>query len=377
MNINKTRLIEEFIELVSTDSGTGEEREIADKLTAKLKALGCSVYEDDAWKTLKERSIESNTGNLVAKLDGTKKDVPTLLFCAHMDRVTPGKGIKPIIENDIIKSDGTTILAADDVAGIVAILEGVRTIQENGIEHGDIEIVFTIAEEGGLNGAKGLDPSRLAATHGYFLDANGTVGTIVTSAPAQKGLKVNIYGKAAHAGISPESGISAILVAANALTRMQLGRIDEETTANIGIFQAGVATNIITEQAYLEGEIRSRNPEKLKKHTQHIKDVLTEVANEFGAKVEIEINDLYPSFNLTENDAVVQLALRAAAKIDLQPILGKTGGGSDANIINGKGIPSVVLGLGFEDVHSTKERIAISELENAARLVASLIKENK
>lgn len=367
MRINKQRILNEFLELVQIDSATGEERLMADALKHKLEVIGFTVTEDKAGD-----AIKGNAGNLIAKLKGTT-DAPTLLFCAHMDRVTPGKQIKPQIDNGVIRSDGTTILAADDVAGLVAILEGVRAIKEQNIPHGDLEVVFTIAEEGGLNGAKGLDATNLEAKMGYFLDAGGPVGTIVTNAPAQKGLNIVIHGKAAHAGVNPEAGISAIVVAAHAITKMKLGRIDQETTANIGVIHGGTATNIVTDRVELKGEARSRHPQKLEDQIAHMLQVVQETAAEFHVTTDIKVKDSYTSFNLTASDPVVELAIKAAQSLGLKPTLESTGGGSDANIINGYGIPSIVLGMGYAEVHTTNESMPISQLEKSAEYVVALI----
>ncbi len=370
MDINKQRLLDEFLELVQVDSASKDERLMADALRPKLEALGFTVTEDDAGS-----KIGGNAGNLIAVLEG-EKDAPALLFCAHMDRVEPGRGIKPVVENGTIKSDGTTILAADDVAGIVAVLEAVRTAQEQEIPHGRLEILFTIAEEGGLYGAKNLDPSVLKAKAGFFLDTGGPVGTIVVQAPAQKNVSAVIHGRAAHAGVAPEKGISAILVAAEALTRMKLGRIDPETTANIGIIKGGVATNIIPDRVELKGEARSLDQDKLNRQAEHMVEVIKAACAAHGVEAEVQVGDSYNSFRLTEQDYVVQLAVQAAKALGLEPRIEKTGGGSDANIINGYGIPSVILGLGYTNVHTTDEAIPIDQLEKAAQYVLQIIKES-
>lgn len=367
MKINEQRLVDEFLELVQIDSAPKNERQIADALLAKLKAMGLQVTEDNTGE-----KIGGNTGNIFAVLEG-KLDVPPILFCAHMDRVSPGYGIKPRIQDGVITSDGTTILAADDVAGISAILEGVRIIQENNIPHGRIEILFTVAEEGGLYGAKSLDPNMLQAKAGFFMDSGGPVGTIVVQAPAQKGISITIHGKSAHAGVAPETGINAIVVAAHALTKMRLGRIDMETTANIGVIRGGVATNIVPDQVELRGEARSRDQGKLEKQAAHMIDVVRKTCTDYGVTADIEVHDSYSAFSLNQNDYVVKLACKAAEAIDLEPRLESTGGGSDANIINGYGIPSVVLGLGYTNVHTTSESIPIEQLAKAAEYVVSII----
>lgn len=368
--VNKQRLLDEFLELVQVDSASKDERLMADVLKPKLEALGFTVTEDDAGA-----KIGGTAGNLIAVLEGDK-DAPALLFCAHMDRVEPGRGIKPVVQDGVIRSDGTTILAADDVAGIAAVLEAVRTLQEQQIPHGRLEILFTVAEEGGLHGAKNLDPSMLQAKAGYFLDTGGPVGTIVVQAPAQKNFSAIIHGRAAHAGVAPEKGISAILVAAEALTKMKLGRIDEETTANIGVIRGGVATNIIPDRVELKGEARSRNQEKLELQAQHMAEVVKGTCAAYGVEAEVVIKDSYNSFALGAEDYVVQLAMQAAKSLGLEPKLESTGGGSDANIINGYGIPSVILGLGYANVHTTDEHMPVEQLVAAAEYVLQIIKES-
>lgn len=370
MEINQQRLVDEFLNLVKIDSASKDERRIADALTAKMKALGLSVIEDDAGT-----KIGGTAGNLIGVLEG-QKDAPALLFCAHMDRVHPGLGIKPQIKDGVIRSDGTTILAADDVAGIVAIFEAIRIIQEHKIPHGRLEILFTVAEEGGLYGAKSVDPRQFQAKAGFFMDAGGPVGTIVTSAPAQKGLKATIHGKAAHAGVAPQDGISAIIVAAQAITSMRLGRIDAETTSNIGVIQGGAATNIIPDKVELKGEARSLNNDKLDLQINHMVDAINTACADHKAKADIQVDHSYSAFGLTESDFAVQLAVKAAKAMGLEPKLESTGGGSDANIMNGYGIPSVVLGMGYTDVHTTAEAISIEQLAAAAQYVLSIITTN-
>jgi tripeptide aminopeptidase len=367
--VNKDRIVQEFVELVQVDSLSGREREMADALKAKLSKLGLEVMEDNAGDT-----IGGNAGNVIARLPGNIASAPTLLFAAHMDRVAPGLSIKPVIRDETIYSDGTTILAADDIAGVAQMLESIRVLQEDRIDHGDIEFLFTISEEGGLWGAKNLDRGLLKADYGYFLDGGGDVGTIITSAPAQRKIDAKIIGQPAHAGLEPEKGVSAIQVAADAITRMSLGRIDEETTCNIGIIKGGIATNIIPEQVELRCEARSRDEAKLEKQVQHMTQQLEEAAARWGAQVQIDTELSYPALNLGEDHPAVRLIVEAVNDLGLAPTLIPTGGGSDANILNGKGLPSVILGIGMEKVHSKEEYITIQQLVAGAELVLATIK---
>ena len=331
--------------------------------------MGFDVKEDKAGET-----IQGNAGNLIAKRPGNAQK-PTLLFAAHMDRVAPGFNIKPVIENGIIKSDGTTILAADDVAGIAAILEGVRVIKEQGIPHGNLEIVFTIAEEGGLFGAKALDCSQLEAKLGYFLDSNGPVGTIINQAPSHQDLNFSFYGRSSHAGITPEKGINAIKVAAKAIANMNIGRIDGTTTANVGLIQGGTAVNIVPDLCRVKCEVRSLDQEKLETQINHMVEIAKTYAEKHDTQVEVEKIDCYSAFKLDPNSPVISLATKAAHTLGIDPIVQATGGGSDASIINAKGIPSVVLGLNYQDVHSKDESIAINDLIKATKYVVAIIAE--
>jgi len=366
--VNEKRLIESFMELVKIDSVSREEKEVADFLVKKLKDLGLEVTVDQAGE-----KVKSNSGNIIARLKGSVKKATPIMFSAHMDTVVPGKKIKPICEGEKIVSSGETILGADDKAAIAALLEALQIIKENNILCGDIEIVFSICEEIGLEGAKNLDISSLNAQMGFVLDAEGQVGKIITTAPSQNSLQIIIYGKSAHAGSNPEEGINAIQVAGFALSRIKLGRIDEETTANIGIISGGKATNIVPDKVTLKGEVRSRNEEKLEKHTERLKKITEDTAQEFKAKAEVKINREYSCYNLSSDDQVLKISMKAAKDMGLQPELCPSGGGSDANVFNKKGFPSVVLAIGMEKVHTVDEYILIKNLKNAAEYVLSII----
>src|SRR5690606_30371323 len=236
-----------------------------------------------------------------------------------------------------------TILGADDKAGVAALLELARHLTEENVEHGDIQFLITAGEESGLVGAKEFDASLLKAKFGYAVDSDGQVGGIVTSAPNQAKLWTTIYGKTAHAGVAPEKGISAITIAAKAISQMKLGRIDSETTANIGRFEGGKATNIVCEEVHILAEARSISEDKLAAQTAHMESVFEETARSFGCKAKTEVKLMYPGFHFDETEPVVEIAKRAAAKIGRPSPILVSGGGSDANIINGFGIPTVNL----------------------------------
>lgn len=369
--INKQRVLNEFLELVQIDSPTSKEGKIAKVLESKLKELGLEVCIDDAGK-----KVNGETGNVIAKLKG-KKDAPCILFSSHMDTVSPGIGVKPVVDEEkgIIESDKTTVLGSDDKAGIAAILEALRTIKENNIETGDVEIVFSIWEEGGLNGAKNLDYSKLDSKMAFILDSGGAPGQIITKAPAQDKIDVKIIGKPAHAGLAPENGISAVMVAANAISNMKLLRIDEDTTANIGNINGGIATNIVMPELEIKAEARSLSNEKLDEQTKHMVDTFNNAAEEFGAKVEINTSRAYGAFSLSDDENIVKLAKEACQNCEFKRVYTcSTGGGSDTNIYNANGIKAVNLGVGMQKVHTLEEFIKIEDLQDSAKMVLEIIK---
>lgn len=246
--ISQDRLIQEFMELVQVDSETRNERQIADVLKSKFNALGLEVTEDDS-----QERTGHGAGNLFITWPAENGgSAPKLLFTCHMDTVVPGQNIKPTLGADgWITSDGTTILGADDKAGLAALFEAIRVIQEQKLPHGQIQFVITAGEESGLLGARSMDPSNLDADFGFALDSNGEVGAIAVAAPTQAKITMQIFGKSAHAGVNPEDGISAIQVASKAIAAMKLGRIDNETTANIGKFAGGGPTNVVCDHVQL------------------------------------------------------------------------------------------------------------------------------
>lgn len=368
--MNNERLLNEFLELVKIDSETKFEAEIAAVLKQKFTDLGLHVFEDDT-----TAQTGHGAGNLICTLAGTKDGVDTIYFTSHMDTVVPANGVKPSIKDGYVVTDGTTILGADDKAGLAVMLETIRVLKEQSIPHGTIQFIITVGEESGLVGAKALDRSLVKAKYGYALDSDGKVGNIVVAAPTQAKVSAVIHGKTAHAGVAPEKGISAITMAAKAIARMPLGRIDKETTANIGRFQGGTQTNIVCDHVEILAEARSLLPEKMEAQVSKMKEAFESAAEEMGGRAEVDIQVMYPGFKFGEGDLVVELAKKAAAKIGRSCELLHSGGGSDANVIAGFGIPTVNLAVGYEDIHTTNERMPIEELEKLAEMVIALIKE--
>lgn len=368
--INKERLIDEFLELIQIDSETKHEAKIAEVLTEKFTELGLEVTEDNSKAT-----TGHGAGNLICTLKGSKQNADPIYFTSHMDTVVPGNGIKPSIKDGYIVSDGTTILGADDKAGLAAILESIRTIKDNNIVHGDIQFVITAGEESGLVGAKALDGSLLNAKYGYAIDSNGTVGDIIVAAPTQAKLFATVKGKTAHAGVAPEKGVSAITITSKAIAKMPLGRIDEDTTANIGRFEGGKQTNIVCDHVEVLAEARSLIPKKMEEQLAKMKDAFETTAKELGGSADVDVTVMYPGFKQHDGDEVVEVAKRAAKKIGRKSKLMKSGGGSDANVIAGLGIPTVNLAVGYEEIHTTNERIPVDELTKVTEMVTAIIEE--
>ena len=368
VTVNEKRLVQLFVDLVRQNTPPRAEKEASEIGRKALEEIGFACEYDDAGE-----KVGGNIGNLIAFKKGTLPDAPPIFFSAHFDTVEPTPGLEPIFEGDIIKSDGQTILGADDKSGLAPILEAMRILEEQSIPHGDIQLLLTICEEIGLVGAKHLDPTRIKAQFGYVLDAGPPVGSLVYSAPTQDIFEVWIHGKPAHAGAQPEDGTSAILVAARAIARMKLGRIDHETTANVGIITGGTATNIIPAECYLKCEARSRNQAKLDKQRGHMIACFEEEAAAAGVTVEIKNENAYVGYELGMDDPVLTIGMAAAERIGLEPLLRVTGGGADANIFNTNGVPTTVLGCGMMNIHRHDEYVRISDMVKSTQLVVSIV----
>lgn len=356
-----------FLELLAVNAPSREEDPMVAFVEAFFEALSVPVTIDDA-----AAKVGGTAGNVLARLPGTV-DGPTLLLCAHLDTVEPTPNLTTRYEDDRLTSDGTTILGADDRAGVAAILETVRRVCEERIPHPPLEMLFTVAEEVGLMGSQVFDYSVLNARFGFVPDSTGLVGRIVTRGPAQQQLDVAVHGTAAHAGMDPERGVNAIAAASRAIARMRQGRIDEETTANIGVIQGGKATNIVPDLVRVTGEARSRDPLKLVTQTEHMRDCFHEEAAAMGGRAEVEIRDVYPAFHLTDASLAVQLAAQALRDCGVEPTCVATGGGSDANFINKHGIDTVILSAGYEHPHCHDESIAPEQLVLLADVMTRIV----
>ena len=377
--INQERIKDLLLELVQIDSHSRRERDVAERVKKYCEEMGAEVEIDDAGE-----KVGGNSGNVIARFTGTIPGAEPIMMSAHMDTVVPGEGVKPIVEGDIIRSDGTTVLGGDDKSGIAVILETIRTLREQNIPHTDIEAVFSICEEVGLLGAKNVDVSKLKARYGIVFDSDDP-GFLFTKGPSANHMEFKVYGLESHAGVAPEQGISAIRVAAEAIAAMKLGRIDEETTANIGVIEGGKATNIITNFVLLKGEARSLKEEKLDAQTNHMVECFRETAGRYEvtvdgvttrARVEAEVTREYSAMDVPDSSKVVQLVFAAAARLGQQVKTMASGGGCDANIFNRRGIECANLGTGMRAIHTVKEWLDVKDMYASAEMTLEILKLN-
>ena len=376
--IDDKRLAATFEKLVRIDSVTGDEREIADLLKQELETLGAFVVIDNAGE-----KAGSNTGNLIAKFEGDRRVAP-LMLNAHMDTVEPGRGINPKLENGIFTSDGTTILGADDKSAVAILLEVLTILRERKIPSGPLEIVLTVCEESGMVGAKHMDFSAISARQGYALDTQGT-GVIITRAPGRNQLQIDVYGKSAHAGVTPEQGINAIVLAAKAIATLNLGRIDDETTCNIGMFEGGRAINIVPDKVTVKGEVRSHDKEQLARVCRTIGSAFEAVVADFQdrstlddgkplPRVEISVEEDFRGTFIPDDHAVIRRARMAAGNLGRPLKCVATGGGADANVFFAQGIVTGVLGTGMQNMHSVNESIRLQDMVDTAELVLEIVR---
>jgi tripeptide aminopeptidase len=373
--VNAERLAETFRSLAAIASVSRREAALAGDLRRRLEALGAAVCIDDTGA-----KTGSDTGNVIARLKGTCA-VPALLLNAHMDTVQPGEGVSVQFEDGLFKSDGQTILGADDKSAIAVILEALKVLKESELAHGPLEIVLTVCEEVGLSGAKHLDFNWLTAPYGYTLDGSDTEGVIV-QAPSANRFEIRIIGKDAHAGAHPEKGINAIHLAAKAMADLTLGRIDQETTCNIGWIEGGLATNIVPPLVTLRGEARSHDEDKLTRVTADIMNAFERVvaahrkssANDGLPKLESKVGRSYSRTRIPEDHPLVGLARQAANNLGRSMRAKISGGGSDASIFFEKGIPLGILGTGMREIHSVREHVRLEDMIRATELLIEIIR---
>jgi tripeptide aminopeptidase len=364
--IDVNRLVETFLTLVRIDSPTYDERRIVEHLANEFAALGLPATSD--------RTGRDGAGNLHVWLPGSRSDVPPLMLSAHTDTVEPGRGVAPSVVDGVVRTDGRTVLGADNKAGVAAILEAVRVITSGRAPHRAVDIVLTWGEERGHAGAAAFDVSRLRTTMGVTMDGEGAPGHVTVAAPTYYSVHARFLGKAAHAGVAPERGVNAIAAAAHAIAGMTLGRLDHETTANVGLIRGGTARNAVPAAVDVEGEARSLDPVKVDAVVASLREALDAGARAVGASVDVTVTKEYGGYRLSAGEPVVDDVTAAIERAGLTPVLAPSGGGSDANTFSEKGLRCVNLGIGMKDIHTVKEHIAVADLEKTCALVLELMR---
>ena len=369
--VNKERLFKTFEGLVSIDSLTYGEREIADVLKRKLKELGLSVYEDDSSSV-----TGSNAGNIYATWkgdDGNDKD--TVLFMAHMDTVVPGAGKKAVLQPDgRITSAGDTILGADDAGGIAEILEAIEEIKEEGIGHRNVEVIFTVAEEAYCVGASAFDHSKVSADRAYILDRAGEIGSATVTEPTLISFEIEVKGKASHAGFNPEKGVNAIVIASKAIASLPVGRKDEDTTLAVGIIEGGVATNVVPDSVKIKGEIRSQIHEKALETLEEVKTAFENEARQAGGKAELSHKVHLKAYRIPDDSPTLAEYRNVLAKKGIVFAAEKSFGGSDCNILRQKGIDGVTIANAMWEIHSVREYTTLDGMVTVTDIVRDLMK---
>ncbi len=365
--INSKRLLETFLALIEIDGKSGNERKIANYIKNFFVDYKIPVYEDNA-----ALSFGGNAGNIIATLKGDANLSP-IFICAHMDTIQSTLGIKPIIENEVVFTDRSTILGADDRAGVAIILETVNTIIQNKINTPTIYFVFTVCEEAGMFGSKNLDFSSMNCQYGFVIDSSAEPGSVIVSAPSALQFKIRIFGKAAHAAVHPEEGINAISISGQAISKIKVGRVSNTCTLNLGTIKGGSLINVVPADVEIVGEVRSFVEEEIRQQLKLLIDTFKDAAKYFGGKIEFSTSRKYYGFNLDIKSPVVNAATSAINKASLPVNCIVYPGGSDANIFNHFGFPTVNLGIGYKKVHSLEESISIKNLERTADIVFNIV----
>jgi tripeptide aminopeptidase len=356
-----------FLELARVPSPSGQERAVADQVVDYLRALALPVDEDDAGAR-----IDSTIGNLLCRIEPSGEGTP-LFFCAHLDTVPPEGPIEPVVEDGVVRNGGGTILGADNKAAVAAMLDATRRIVAESRPHGGIELLFTPKEEVGLRGAEAFDQERLHARLGYVYDHAGPIGEVILGAPYQVKLDASFRGRAAHSGMYPEEGRSAIAAAARAIADLRLGRLDEETTANVGEIHGGTARNIVPERCSFAAEARCHDERKLGELVQEMLETITFAAQVSDCDVEIAVDPSARGYRLKRDDEAVRLAAAALERTGFQPTYGLSGGGADANVFNERGLQCLNLANGMTDIHTPDERIAVADLDRMVDVTLALV----
>lgn len=360
--VNQSRLVNNFCKLSLIDGIYGKELDVARELLARLEALGLEATMDDAGKT-----FGGNAGNVRARLTGAP-GLPTIVLCAHMDTIQSTKNLTHVQRDGIITSDGTTILGGDDRSGLAIVLEILHVLREQNANHGSIEVLFTVAEESGMHGAKYIKRSDFEAEFGFVFDCQASPGNYIVEAPGAVSFTAVVRGRSAHAAVSPEKGVHAIQIASKAIAALKLGRWDHTGMLNIGTIQGGTAINVVPDHVKVTGETRNASESKLRAQVEYIRAAFSKAASDDGGSVDLEFVEKYGGYQFTEDNPMIVAARAGIAAAGLDPTPLKYAGGSDANVLNKNGIPVLNLGVGFKNAHSFQECIAIRDLVVAAEI---------
>jgi tripeptide aminopeptidase len=361
--------LELFMELAALPSPPGEERAVADVVLRYLRQLGLDADEDATGP-----SIGSTAGNIYARVEPTTEGTP-LFFCAHLDTVPPDGPLEPVLEDGVVRNAGGTILGADNKSAVVAMLEGVRRVLAENRPHAGIELLFTPKEEVGLVGAAAFDHDRLRAQLGYVYDQAAPIGEIILGAPWSQAMEVRFHGKASHSGMFPEEGRSAIQAAARAIADLRLGRVDEQSTANVGVISGGTGGNIVPEWCTFLAEARSQDEGRLNELVQEMLDAYAFAATATDCELETTVRKSYRGYKFKRDDEVVQLAARALAARGFEVTYAFSGGAADANVFNERGRHCVNLANGMTDIHTPDERITVDDLDRMVDVTIALVEE--
>ena len=356
-----------FSELASIPSPPGEERAVADVVTGYLRDLGLRVEEDDAGE-----QIGASAGNLLCRMAPRAEGLPIFL-CAHLDTVPPTGAVEPVVEDGVVRNGAGTILGADNKAAVAVMLDAARRLLNEGRPHAGVELLFTPKEEVGLQGAYAFDPARLEARMGYVYDQAAPIGEVILGAPSAQRIHVRFHGRAAHSGMYPEEGRSAIVAAARAISDLRLGRIDDETTANVGVIEGGTAGNIVPEWCTFHAEARSHDEGKLADLVQEMLDAFAFAAGVAECEVETDLERTYRAYRFKRDDLVVRLAREALERTGHEPRFALSGGAADANALNERGLQCLNLANGMANIHTPEESIAVSDLGAMVDVTLALV----
>lgn len=363
MQFNQQRMLDRLVEMIKIDSVSFEEKEMSDYLEKYWTERGLEVYRDQAGA-----KFGGNGSNILVHIPG---NMPGEAICynAHQDTVEPGRGIQPVLEGNLLRSSGDTILGADDKSGIAMLMEAYDVLQETKTPHREIYYLFTICEEQNMNGSKNFDLSKLPCKNIYSLDGAGNLGNVNIAGPAKDGIKVTFKGRKAHAGIEPEKGINAAVMLAKAISQVKFGRIDKETTSNVGRISGGDMTNVVTDEAFFTAEVRSHSPAKLNEQVELIRQASNKAAQEMGGKALVTISHDYPSIKTDFDSFLYQKIVEIYQKEGFEIHKVISGGGGDCNIFAGHGFICDGISTGMKDVHSSKETLDLTVWMQAMRLL--------